>query len=35
MLTAGLLPLISFVLISTFTPGPSNISSASIAVLHG
>jgi cysteine/O-acetylserine efflux protein len=23
------------VLISTFTPGPSNISSASLAVLHG
>lgn len=35
MLTAGLFPLLSFVLISTFTPGPSNISSASIAVLHG
>ncbi len=29
------LPVISYVLISTFTPGPSNISSASLAVLHG
>jgi len=35
MSTASLLPLLSFVLISTFTPGPSNISSASMAVLHG
>lgn len=26
---------ISFILISTFTPGPSNISSASVAILHG
>ena len=34
-MTANLLPLISFVLISTFTPGPSNISSASMAVIHG
>ncbi len=31
----NLFPLLSYVLISTFTPGPSNISSASIAVLHG
>lgn len=30
-----LFPLISYVLISTFTPGPSNISSASSAVMHG
>src|ERR687892_75822 len=30
-----LFPLISYVLISTFTPGPSNISSASMAILHG
>ena len=30
-----LLPIISFILISSFTPGPSNISSASLAVLHG
>jgi cysteine/O-acetylserine efflux protein len=29
------IPLLSYVLISTFTPGPSNISSASVAVLHG
>jgi cysteine/O-acetylserine efflux protein len=29
------LPLLTYVLVSTFTPGPSNISSASIAVLHG
>lgn len=28
-------PVISYILISTFTPGPSNISSASLAVLHG
>ncbi len=34
-MTTSLLPLISFVLISTFTPGPSNISSASLAILHG
>jgi cysteine/O-acetylserine efflux protein len=31
----SLFSLISFVLISSFTPGPSNISSASLAVLHG
>ena len=31
----NLFPLLSYVLISTFTPGPSNISSATIAVLHG
>ena len=30
-----LLPIISYILISSFTPGPSNISSASLAVLHG
>lgn len=29
------LPIISYILISSFTPGPSNISSASLAVLHG
>lgn len=34
MLT-GFLPVLSYVLISTFTPGPSNISSASVAVLYG
>jgi cysteine/O-acetylserine efflux protein len=30
-----LLPLLSYVFISTFTPGPSNLSSTSIAVVHG
>jgi cysteine/O-acetylserine efflux protein len=34
-MTPALFSLISYVLISTFTPGPSNISSASLAVLHG
>ena len=28
-------PALAYVLISTFTPGPSNISSASMAILHG
>jgi cysteine/O-acetylserine efflux protein len=32
---SNLFPLLSFVLISTFTPGPSNISSASMGMLHG
>ncbi|MCB0118527.1 MAG: LysE family translocator [Anaerolineales bacterium] len=31
----ALLPIISYVLVSTFTPGPSNISSASMGILHG
>ena len=31
----NLFSVISYVLISTFTPGPSNISSASMAILHG
>lgn len=31
----NLLPALSYVLISTFTPGPSNITSTSLAVLHG
>ena len=31
----ALLPLFSFVLISTFTPGPANISSSSQGVLYG
>jgi len=31
----NLFPLLSYVLVSTFTPGPSNISSASMGVLHG
>lgn len=35
MMAINLLPLLSYVLISTFTPGPSNISSASMGVLHG
>lgn len=34
-MTTSIFSLVSFVLISTFTPGPSNISSASMAVLHG
>ena len=34
-MTTSLLSVLSFALISTFTPGPSNISSASMAVLHG
>ena len=34
-MSINLLPLISFVLITTFTPGPANISSASMGVLHG
>ena len=32
---SNLLPVLSYILISSFTPGPSNISSASMAVLHG
>ena len=34
-MATNLFPLLSYLLISTFTPGPSNISSASVAVLHG
>src|SRR5215510_12137202 len=34
-MSTNLIPLLSFVLISTFTPGPSNVSSASMGVLHG
>jgi cysteine/O-acetylserine efflux protein len=30
-----LLPLLSYVLISTFTPGPSNLSASSLGVLYG
>lgn len=30
-----LIPFISFVLITTFTPGPNNISSASMGILYG
>jgi cysteine/O-acetylserine efflux protein len=35
VIPANIVPLITYVLISTFTPGPSNISSASIGVLRG
>lgn len=31
----SLIPLLSYVFVSSFTPGPSNISTASLAVLHG
>jgi cysteine/O-acetylserine efflux protein len=34
-MSISFIPLLSYVLISTFTPGPSNLSSASVAVLHG
>jgi len=34
-MSIDLFPLISFVLITTFTPGPANISSASMGVLYG
>ena len=34
-MTTSLFSIISYVLISSFTPGPSNISSASMAVIHG
>ena len=34
-MTTNLFSIISYVLVSTFSPGPSNISSASMAVLHG
>jgi cysteine/O-acetylserine efflux protein len=34
-MVTSLLPILSYILISSFTPGPSNISSASLAVLHG
>ena len=29
------IPLVTFVVVTTFTPGPNNISSASMGVLHG
>lgn len=35
MMFSNLLPLISFALVSIFTPGPGNISSASMGVLYG
>jgi len=34
-MAVSLFPILSYVFISTFTPGPSNISSASMAVIHG
>src|SRR5258706_13890001 len=34
-MSSSLLSLILYVLISIFTPGPSNISTASMAVIHG
>lgn len=34
-MSTNLLSIVSYVLVSTFTPGPSNISSASMAVMHG
>jgi len=34
-MSASLFSLLSFIFISTFTPGPSNISCASTGVLHG
>jgi cysteine/O-acetylserine efflux protein len=34
-MTINLFAVISYVLISSFTPGPANISSASTAVIHG
>lgn len=34
-MSGSLIALLSYVFISTFTPGPSNISTASLAVLHG
>ena len=35
MANIAVLPLLSYVLISTFTPGPANISSSSLGVLYG
>jgi cysteine/O-acetylserine efflux protein len=34
-MTTNLLPILSYILISSFTPGPANVSSASLAVIHG
>jgi len=34
-MNTDLVALISFVLVTTFTPGPNNISSASMGILHG
>jgi cysteine/O-acetylserine efflux protein len=35
MMNIDMIPLLSFVLVTTFTPGPNNISSASMGVLYG
>ena len=35
MLNVNWMPFLSFVLITTFSPGPNNLSSASMGVLHG
>ncbi|MCA9915371.1 MAG: LysE family translocator [Anaerolineae bacterium] len=35
MISGSLFALVSFVLVATFTPGPSNISSASMGILYG
>jgi len=34
-MNTDLIPLASFVLVTTFTPGPNNVSSASMGILHG
>ena len=34
-MTIEIIPLLSFVIITTFTPGPNNISSASMGVVYG
>jgi cysteine/O-acetylserine efflux protein len=34
-MTTSLFPILAYILISSFTPGPSNISSASLAIIHG
>lgn len=34
-MATSLFPVLSYILISSFTPGPSNISSASLAAVHG
>ena len=34
-MTVNLIPLLSFVLVTNFTPGPNNLSSASLGLLYG
>lgn len=34
-MNTDLIPLASFILVTTFTPGPNNLSSASMGILHG